>query len=159
MSRTIRPIRTTARTTVRAAACAAVVLGLGIGLTACSDTAEKVDRSVDEAVGDAVDEVVDEKYEVTYEVTGSGVDEIQFHVGGGKAMDPKIEKVASPTLPWRKTVTLRGITPPGVTPIVLDADGAGVTCSITYKGKVIEEGKGKDMLAAGGCVAVSPVVG
>ncbi|MFB6818960.1 MmpS family transport accessory protein [Streptomyces sp. NPDC056347] len=158
MNHTVRTTRSV-RTAARSAACAAAVLGLGLGLTACSGTAEKADKAVDRTVDEAVDAVVDEKYEVTYEVTGSGVDEIQFHVDGGKAMDPKIEKVESPTLPWRKTVTLRGITPPGVTPIVLDADGAEVTCSITYKGEVIKEAKGKGMLAAGGCVAVSPAVG
>ncbi|WP_335941261.1 hypothetical protein [Streptomyces sp. PTD5-9] len=138
---------------VRTALCAAVVLGLGLGLGACSQTVEKADRAVDEAV----DKAVDETYEVTYEVTGSGVDEIQFHAGGGKAMDPEIETVESPRLPWRKTVTLRGIMPPAVMPIAVG--GADVACSITYKGKVIKEAEGEGLVTAGGCVAVSPVAG
>ncbi|MGW2085531.1 MmpS family transport accessory protein [Streptomyces sp. NPDC001880] len=145
-ARSIRNLRTgvrTARTTVRAA----VVLGLGMGLVACSEAADQVDKAVDET------------YEVTYEVTGSGVDEIQFHNGGGKAMEPETETVESPTLPWRKTVTLRGIMPPAVVPIAVDGNGADVSCSITHKGRVIKEAKGEGMLAAGGCVAVSPVGG
>ncbi|MCX5341416.1 hypothetical protein [Streptomyces atratus] len=142
MNRTVRNIRT-----IRTAVCAAVVLGLAVGLGACSETVDQVDKAVDET------------YEVTYEVTGSGVDEIQFHAGGGKAMDPEIETVKSPRLPWRKTVTLRGIMPPAVMPIALDEDGADVACSITYKGKVIKEVKGEGLVTAGGCVAVSPVTG
>lgn len=114
---------------------------------------------MDEAVGKAVDKTVDETYEVTYEVTGTGVDEITYHGGGGEAMEPKLETVTKPALPWKKTVELRGIMPPAVSPIALDAGGADVTCSITYKGKVIKEAKGEGMITAGGCVAVSPIVG
>ncbi|MFF2224554.1 hypothetical protein ACFVV7_14675 [Streptomyces globisporus] len=138
----------TTRTT-RALAVAVLVLGLG----ACSA------ESVDEAVGKAVDKTVDETYEVTYEVTGTGVDEITYHGGGGEAMEPKLETVTKPALPWKKTVELRGIMPPAVSPMALDAGGADVTCSITYKGKVIKEAKGEGMITAGGCVAVSPIVG
>ncbi|MFD4942492.1 MmpS family transport accessory protein [Streptomyces sp. NPDC058239] len=145
MNRTVRNIRNVR--TVRTAVRAAVVLGLAVGLGACSETVDQVDKAVDET------------YEVTYEVTGTSVDEIQFHAGGGKAMDPKIETVKSPKLPWRKTVTLRGIMPPAVMPIALDEDGADVTCSITHKGKVIKEAKGEGLVTAGGCVAVSPVTG
>ncbi|WP_413752912.1 hypothetical protein NRF20_18240 [Streptomyces sp. R-74717] len=145
MNRTVRNIRNVR--TVRTAVCAAVVLGLAVGLGACSETVDQVDKAVDET------------YEVTYEVTGRGVDEIQFHAGGGKAMDPEIETVKSPKLPWRKTVTLRGIMPPAVMPIALDEDGADVTCSITYKGKVIKKVEGEGLVTAGGCVAVSPVTG
>lgn len=154
MNRTIRTART-ARTgrPVRAAAHTLAIAGLVLGLGACSA------ESVDEAVGKAVDTTVDEKYEVTYEVTGKSVDEITYHGGGGEAMDPKLETVTSPTLPWKKTVELRGIMPPAVMPMALDAGGADVTCTITYKGKVIKEAKGEGMLTAGGCVAVSPIVG
>ncbi|MFE4795814.1 MmpS family transport accessory protein [Streptomyces sp. NPDC056708] len=145
MNRTVRNIRNVR--TIRTAVCATVALGLAVGLGACSETVDQVDKAVDET------------YEVTYEVTGTSVDEIQFHAGGGKAMDPEIETVKSPKLPWRKTVTLRGIMPPAVMPIALDEDGADVTCSITHKGKVIKEAKGEGLVTAGGCVAVSPVTG
>ncbi|WP_432151189.1 hypothetical protein [Streptomyces sp. bgisy029] len=141
------------RSRLRAAACTLAITGLVLGLGACSS------ESVDEAVGKAVDKSVDETYEVTYEVTGTSVDEIAFHGGGGDAMNPKLETVTSPTLPWKKTVTLRGIMPPAVMPMALEAGGADVTCSITYKGEVIKEAKGEGMLTAGGCVAVSPIVG
>ncbi|RPK59727.1 hypothetical protein EES43_18055 [Streptomyces sp. ADI96-02] len=137
----------------RAAAALLAATGLVLGLGACSA------ESVDKTVADAVDKTVDETYEVTYEVTGKGVDEIQFHGGGGEAMEPKIEKVASPALPWKKTVKLRGIMPPAVTPIAVDVTGAEVACTITYKGKVIKKAEGDGMLAAGGCIAVSPIVG
>lgn len=137
----------------RAALGALAVTGLVLALGACSA------ESVDEAVGKAVDKAVDETYEVTYEVTGKSVDEITFHGGGGDAMNPKLETVTSPTLPWKKTVTLRGIMPPAVMPMAVEADGTDVSCTITYKGEVIKEAKGEGMLTAGGCVAVSPVVG
>ncbi|WP_030295016.1 hypothetical protein [Streptomyces sp. NRRL F-5681] len=133
----------------RALAVSVLVLGLG----ACSA------ESVDQAVNKAVDEAVDETYEVTYEVTGTSVDEITYHGGGGKAMEPELETVDAPTLPWKKTVKLRGIMPPAVMPLALDVGGSDVTCTITYKGKVIKEAKGEGMLSAGGCVAVSPIAG
>ncbi|MFI1185586.1 hypothetical protein [Streptomyces californicus] len=133
----------------RALAVSVLVLGLG----ACSA------ESVDKAVAEAVDEAVDETYEVTYEVTGTSVDEITYHGGGGKAMEPELETVDAPALPWKKTVTLRGVMPPAVMPLALDASGSDVTCTITYKGKLIKEAKGEGMLSAGGCVALSPIVG
>ncbi|MEV2257443.1 MmpS family transport accessory protein [Streptomyces anulatus] len=154
MNRTIRTART-ARTTrpVRTVAHALAIAGLVLGLGACSA------ESVDEAIAKGVDTTVDEKYEVTYEVTGKSVDEITYHGGAGEAMEPELETVTAPTLPWKKTVELRGIMPPAVMPIAVDAGGADITCSITYKGKVIKEAKGEGMLTAGGCVAVSPIVG
>ncbi|MFC9947428.1 hypothetical protein [Streptomyces pratensis] len=136
------------RRTTRTAVSALAVCGLAIGLGACTD----------EAV-DAVDKATSETYEVTYEVTGTSADEIQFHGGGGKAMEPEIESVKSPALPWKKTVTLRGIMPPAVMPVALDADAADLACTIRYKGEVIEEVKGEELLTSGGCVAVSPVTG
>ncbi|GAA3481238.1 hypothetical protein [Streptomyces yanii] len=148
MSHTVRSIHNFRNSrTIRTAVSAAVVLGLAVGLGACSESVDQVDKAVNET------------YEVTYEVTGTRVDEIQFHAGGGKAMDPEIETVKSPTLPWRKTVTLRGIMPPAVMPIALDETGADVACSITHKGKVIKEAKGEGLITGGGCVAVSPVAG
>jgi hypothetical protein len=148
MSHIVRGIRNFRNVrTIRTAVSAAVVLGLAVGLGACSEAVDQVDKAADET------------YEVTYEVTGTSVDEIQFHAGGGKAMDPEIETVKSPALPWRKTVTLRGIMPPAVMPIALDENGADVACSITYKGKVIKKAKGEGLITAGGCVAVSPVAG
>ncbi|MFI5656315.1 MmpS family transport accessory protein [Streptomyces anulatus] len=154
MNHTIRTART-ARTTrpVRTAVHALAIAGLVLGLGACSA------ESVDEAIAKGVDTTVDEKYEVTYEVTGKSVDEITYHGGTGEAMEPELETVTAPTLPWKKTVELRGIMPPAVMPIAVDAGGADITCSITYKGKVIKEAKGEGMLTAGGCVAVSPIVG
>ncbi|MGQ4714820.1 MmpS family transport accessory protein [Streptomyces anulatus] len=154
MNRTIRTART-ARTNrpVVAAAHALAIAGLVLGLGACSA------ESVDEAIAKGVDTTVDEKYEVTYEVTGKSVDEITYHGGAGEAMEPELETVTSPTLPWKKTVELRGIMPPAVMPVAVDAGGADITCTITYKGKVIKEAKGEGMLTAGGCVAVSPIVG
>lgn len=152
MNRITRTARLRRTRIGRAVACAAVAGGLVLGLGACSE-------SVDKSVGEAVDEVVDETYEVTYEVTGTTVDEIQFHGGGGKAMEPKIETVTSPTLPWKKTVTLRGIMPAAVLPIAVDEGAADITCTITHKGKVIEEAKGEALLTGGGCVAISPVTG
>jgi hypothetical protein len=132
--------------TIRVATCAVAVAGLTLGLSACS-----------EAV-DAIDKATNETYEVTYEVTGKNVDTIDFHGGGGKAMEPKIETVQKPTLPWKKTVTLKGIMPPGVIPIAVDPAGSQVTCKITYKGKVIKEEKGEALVAGTGCIAVSPIV-
>jgi hypothetical protein len=80
------------RAAVRAVTATGIAAGLAFGLTACSEAVDQVDK------------VVDEKYEVTYEVTGRNVDSIQYHGGGGEAMNPKIETVDKPTLPWTKTV-------------------------------------------------------
>ncbi|ALO10520.1 hypothetical protein AQF52_4926 [Streptomyces venezuelae] len=134
--------------TARTAVSALVVAGLALGLGACSEAAEK-------AV-DQVDKSVTEPYEVTYEVGGKGVESIEYHAGDGTAMAPKVESEKKPTLPWKKTVKLHGIMPPAVMPMALSP--AGLTCKIIYQGKVIKEAEGEKAMA-GGCVAVSPVVG
>jgi MmpS family membrane protein len=139
MSRTIRIIRTTVYPVAAA--------GLMLGLSSCSETVDQVDKAVNET------------YEVTYEVTGKNIDSIDFHGGGGKAMDPKIESVSKPELPWKKTVTLRGIMPAAVIPIAADPEGAQVACKIIYKGKVIEEQSADGLATAGGCIATSPIAG
>ncbi|MFH9010990.1 MmpS family transport accessory protein [Streptomyces sp. NPDC017943] len=131
----------------RAAVCSVAVAGLALGLTACSEAVDQVDKAVNET------------YQVTYEVTGKNVDSIEFHGGGGKAMDPKIESVSKPELPWKKTVTLRGIMPAAVMPVALDPEGAEVTCKIIYKGEVIEEQSAEGLVTSGGCTAESPVGG
>lgn len=132
--------------TIRAAVCSVAVAGLTLGLSACSEAVDQVDKAVNET------------YEVTYEVTGKNIDSIDFHAGGGTATDPKIETVQKPTLPWKKTVTLRGIMPPAVMPAAADLTGSEVGCKITYKGKVIKEEKGEGLATAAGCIAVSPIV-
>ncbi|GBQ02532.1 hypothetical protein SSP531S_39910 [Streptomyces spongiicola] len=137
--------------TVRTAAGALAAAGLVLGLTACTEAADKAVDQVDRAVTDT--------YEVTYEVTGKGVDSIDFHAGGGTAMEPEIETVRQPALPWRKTVTLKGIMPPAVMPTAVDAADAEASCSITYKGKVLKESKDSGTVVAGGCIAVSPLAG
>ncbi|EPH41541.1 hypothetical protein ABT390_08860 [Streptomyces aurantiacus] len=131
---------------IRTAACALAAAGLALSLAACSEAEEAVD---------AVDKAVNEKYQVTYEVSGKSVDEIEFAAGGGSAANPKLEKEADPKLPWKKTVTLRGITPPTVVPISTDPTGSDLTCKVIYKGKVIKEASGENVVA--GCIAVSPV--
>ncbi|MEU1002553.1 MmpS family transport accessory protein [Streptomyces tibetensis] len=133
--------------TLRAAVCSVAVAGLALGLTACSEAVDQVDKAVDET------------YEVTYEVTGKNIDSIEFHGGGGKAMEPKIESVSKPELPWKKTVTLRGIMPAAVMPVAADPEGSQITCKIIHKGKVIEEQSTKGLVSAGGCTAESPVAG
>lgn len=134
--------------TVRTAVSALAVAGLALGLGACSEAAEK-------AV-DQVDKTVTESYEVTYEVSGKGIESIDYHAGDGTAMAPKVETEKKPAMPWKKTVKLHGIMPPAVMPISLDP--AGLTCKVIYQGKVIKEAEGEKAMA-GGCVAVSPVVG
>ncbi len=132
--------------TVRTAAISVALTCLALGLSACSD---------EDAV-DTVDKVVDQTYEVTYEVTGKDVESIEFNGGGGKAMDPKTETLKNPALPWKKTVTLRGIMPSAVAPV---STGSEVTCKIVHKGKVIAEEKGESLINEGGCVAESPIGG
>ncbi|MBT2367819.1 hypothetical protein J7E88_21525 [Streptomyces sp. ISL-10] len=129
----------------RSALSVLAAVGLAFGGTACSEAVDTVDKAVNE------------EYQVTYEVMGKNVDSISYHAGGGKAMDPKPETVDKPTLPWKKTVTLRGIMPAAVMPVAADLTGAEVTCKITYKGKVLAEKKGEGLATAGGCVAESPV--
>lgn len=131
--------------TVRAAVCSVAVAGLALGLGSCSEAVDQVDKAVNET------------YEVTYEVTGKNIDSIDFHGGRGKAMEPKIESVSKPELPWRKTVTLRGIMPAAVMPVAADPEGSQVTCKIIYKGEVIEEQSTEGLVTAGGCTAESPI--
>ncbi|MGA4837847.1 hypothetical protein [Streptomyces sp. G45] len=132
---------------IRTTVCTLAAAGLALSLGACSEAEEK-------AV-DAVDKVVNETYEVTYEVSGKSVEEIEFAAGEGSAANPKLEKESKPTLPWKKTVTLRGIMPPTVVPISTDLTGADLTCKVIYKGKVIKEASGEGV--ATGCIAVSPL--
>jgi hypothetical protein len=140
LNRTVRANRT-----IRAAVCAVAAAGLALALSSCSEAVDQVDKAVDET------------YEVTYEVTGKNVDSIEFHGGGGKAMEPKIESVSKPELPWKKTVTLRGIMPAAVMPVAADPEGAQVTCKIIHKGKVLEEQSADGLVTAGGCTAESPI--
>ncbi len=132
---------------IRTAVCTLAAAGLALTLGACSEAEKK-------AV-DAVDKAVNEKYEVTYEVSGKSVDEIEFAAGEGSASNPKLEKVSKAELPWKKTVTLRGIMPPTVVPISTDPTGSDLTCKVIYKGKVIKEASGENVVA--GCIAVSPM--
>ncbi|MFF5841027.1 MmpS family transport accessory protein [Streptomyces massasporeus] len=131
--------------TLRAVVCSVAAGGLALGLSSCSEAVDQVDKAVNET------------YEVTYEVTGKNIDSIDFHGGGGKAMEPKIESVSNPELPWKKTVTLRGIMPAAVMPVATDPEGAQVTCKIIYKGKVLEEQSAEGLVTAGGCTAQSPI--
>ncbi|MFE0649037.1 hypothetical protein ACFVZH_10660 [Streptomyces sp. NPDC059534] len=137
-------MKRTARTAVSALAAAGLALGLG----ACSAAAEK-------AV-DQVDKTVAQTYEVTYEVSGKGVESIDYHAGDGTAMAPEVVSEKKPTTPWKKTVKLQGIMPPAVMPVSLTP--ADLTCKVIYQGKVIKEAKAEQAMA-GGCVAVSPIVG
>ncbi|MFD8208175.1 hypothetical protein ACFV2S_17485 [Streptomyces sp. NPDC059695] len=134
--------------TVRTAVSALAVTGLALGLGACSEVAEKAAGQVDKSVN--------ETYEVTYEVSGKGIESIDYHAGGGTAMEPKVESEKKPAAPWKKTVTLKGVMPPAVMPISLDP--SDLTCKVVYQGKVIKEAKAEQAMA-GGCVAVSPIVG
>ncbi|MFD3696894.1 MmpS family transport accessory protein [Streptomyces sp. NPDC058646] len=133
----------------RLARTSAVAAALLLGVTACSasDAVDKVDKAVNDT------------YEVTYEVTGQGVDSIQFAAGGGTAIEPKMETVEKPALPWTKTVTLRGIMPASVVPVAADVTGAQVTCKVIHKGKTIAEQSAQGLVTAGGCVAASPIAG
>jgi len=130
--------------TVRTAVLSVALTSLVLGLSACTEEQE----------AEVVDKVVDQTYEVTYEVTGKNVDSIEFHGGGGRAMDPRIATVNKPALPWKKTVTLRGIMPSAVAPVSSDPS---VSCKIVHKGKVIDEEKGETLINEGGCVAESPI--
>ncbi|MFJ9338988.1 MmpS family transport accessory protein [Streptomyces sp. NPDC101733] len=141
-----------------ASALAAVVLTLGAvgcSATAVQDKADSAEKAVDQV--DKMDKMVNETYEVTYEVTGKSIESITFHDGGGTATEPRLATVDAPTLPWTKTVTLRGIMPAAVSPIAV-TDSADLTCKVTHKGKVIAEAEG-DAAMAGGCVVASPVAG
>ncbi|MFD4828404.1 MmpS family transport accessory protein [Streptomyces uncialis] len=135
------------------------VAGLVFGLSACSEVTDAAKEKATEEVDKAVDKSMNEKYEVTYEVTGKSIASIQYAEGGGTATNPKLATVENPTLPWKKTVTLRGIMPPSVLPLAVDPTGdSEVACKIIYKGKPIAEEAGKGAASAAGCVAVSPIV-
>ncbi|GAA3492603.1 MULTISPECIES: hypothetical protein [Streptomyces] len=146
--------------TARTALCAAAVTGLVLGLGACSEVKEAAKSAASEGSDKAVDQVdkaVNETYEVTYEVTGKDIESIEFHAGGGTALEPKLESVKKPASPWTKTVTLKGIMPANVTPISVTGL-ADLKCKVTHKGKVLAEASGEKAMA-GGCIAASPVAG
>lgn len=124
--------------------------GLALGAAGCSGGA--ADKTVDQ-----VDKAVSETYEVTYEVTGKSIDSVSFHDGGGTATAPNLATADRPGVPWKKTVTLRGIMPPAVSPSSA-GNTADLTCKVIYQGKVIKEAAG-EAATAGGCVAVSPIAG
>ncbi|GGP90643.1 MmpS family transport accessory protein [Streptomyces roseolilacinus] len=135
----------TSRSVVAALAAAGLAFGLGACSQAADDAAERVDSALNET------------YQVTYEVTGANIESISYNGGGGDAMNPKLETVEKPTLPWRKTVTLRGVEAPLVTPVAIRYEGAQASCRITHEGKVLKEATGKGAAATLSCVAVSPV--
>ncbi|MFJ7270966.1 hypothetical protein ACIQV3_30715 [Streptomyces sp. NPDC099050] len=122
----------------------------GLALAAAGCSAATTDKAVEQ-----VDKAVNETYEVTYEVTGKTVDSVSFHDGGGTATAPNLVTVEQPGATWTKTVTLRGIMPPAVSPSSVD-NTADLICKVIYKGKVIKEATGEAAMA-GGCVAVSPI--
>ncbi|MEU5422270.1 MmpS family transport accessory protein [Streptomyces sp. NPDC001407] len=127
---------------------ALAVAGSALALAACGAAEEKVTESVDKAVK--------ETYEVTYEIAGSGTASVDFNAGKGTAREPQLETVADAGLPWKKTVTLKGIAAPTVQ-ATGTADGAEVTCRITHKGKVLKSATSKDASTPASCVAVSPI--
>ena len=152
--------------TVRTAVCAAAVTGLLFGLSACAEAEKAVKAGASEAADasnkeldkiDEVDKALKKTFQVTYEVTGKDVESIEFAGGGGTATAPKNETVKKPTLPWKKTVTLKGVMPPAVIPstekVVAVPD---ITCKITHEGKVLKEASGAKAMA-GGCIAAAPV--
>ena len=91
---------------------------------------------------------------VTYEVTGEGTADLSYQ---GASEQGTAETVSGARLPWKKTVTLRGIMPAAVIPVAADPEGSQVTCKIIYKGKVLEEQSAEGLVTAGGCTAESPV--
>lgn len=95
--------------TSRSAAAVLVAASMTFGLGACA-------LNPDEAA-ERVDSALNTTYEVTYEVTGSNIDSITYNAGGGGGVNPKLETVDKPTLPWSKTVTLKGVEAPLVTPV------------------------------------------
>ncbi|CAL9337303.1 hypothetical protein SUDANB58_00193 [Streptomyces sp. enrichment culture] len=145
----------------RSVASALVASGLVLGLGACSGIADEATKQVEEEVNKEVDKQINEEYQVTYEVTGDEVDSIEYNAGGGDAAAPKLESVQNPTLPWKKTVTLRGIEAPTVMPVAVNLtdDSGKLSCKIVYEGKAIAEKSGAGAVQVAGCVAVSPIVG
>ncbi|MFF0744383.1 hypothetical protein ACFYVL_28685 [Streptomyces sp. NPDC004111] len=152
--------------TARTALCAAAVTGLLFGLGACAEAEKAVKAGASEAAEasgkeldkiDEVDKALNRTFQVTYEVTGKDVESIEFAAGGGTATAPKNETVDKPALPWKKTVTLKGVMPPAVIPttskVVATPD---ITCKVVHEGKVLKEASGEKAMA-GGCIAAAPL--
>lgn len=135
--------------TSRSAAAVLAAVSMTFGLGACA-------LNPDEAA-ERVDSALNTTYEVTYEVTGANIDSITYNSGEGDAMNPKLETVDKPTLPWSKTVTLKGVEAPVVTPIAAGVQDVKATCKIIHEGKVLKESSGGGKAAAVSCVAVSPI--
>ncbi|MFJ6695975.1 MmpS family transport accessory protein [Streptomyces sp. NPDC091272] len=144
--------------TIRSVVCAAAVTGLVFGLGACSEVEKAVKAGASEGAEKAADELLDKPYEVTYEVTGKDVETIDYTAGSGTDPAAATAKDKKPVLPWKKTVTLNGATPPSVMPNMVDVLKADpdVTCKVSYQGKVLKEAKGV-AAASGGCIAMAPL--
>ncbi|QDY77900.1 MmpS family transport accessory protein [Streptomyces qinzhouensis] len=146
------------RRSLRNTTAAALATGLVLALSACSAAEDAVKDKVKDEASKAVDQTVNKEYQVTYEVTGKNVDSIEFANGKGDALNPTLETVNKPQLPWTKTVTLRGVMAPTVIPSALDAaGGADFTCKVTHEGKVLVEKKSSGAAAVSPCIAVSPI--
>ncbi|MGW1275956.1 MmpS family transport accessory protein [Streptomyces tsukubensis] len=146
------------RRSLRHTTAAVLAAGLVLTLTACSEAEDAVKNKVKDEASKAVDSTLNKEYEVTYEVTGKNVDSIEFANGKGDALNPTLETVNKPQLPWKKTVTLRGVMAPTVIPSALDAGGAAdITCKVTHDGKVLVEKKSSGAAAVSPCIAVSPI--
>ncbi|MFD3518735.1 hypothetical protein [Streptomyces sp. NPDC058657] len=152
--------------TVRTTVCAAAVTALLFSLGACAQAEKAVKDGASEAADvsnkeldkiDEVDKALKATFEVTYEVSGKDVASIEFAGGGGTATAPKNETVKKPALPWKKTVTLKGLMPPAVIPTTDKVVAApDISCKIIHKGKVLKEASGEKAMA-GGCITAAPI--
>ncbi|MCZ2523616.1 hypothetical protein ACFW9F_27185 [Streptomyces sp. NPDC059506] len=140
-------------TRVRSALAALAAAGLVLTATGCS----AVEEAAKEQVNEEVEKITEQEYEVTYEVTGTGIESLDYAPGGGRPAHD-LENVEKPTTPWKKTVTLKGIDPPTVT-AMLGMEGGEVKCTITHKGKVIEQKSGDGAMGTAACIAISPIAG
>ncbi|MEV4739881.1 MmpS family transport accessory protein [Streptomyces sp. NPDC049555] len=110
--------------------------------------------SAERAYKDETERLDNKEFEVVYEVTGSNVKDLTYGVGDRKKESS--ETVENPTLPWSKTVTMKGIATAPSLSLILGESGGKAECVIKVNGKEARRATATGEFGTATCVAVSP---
>ncbi|RLU82270.1 hypothetical protein CTZ27_30435 [Streptomyces griseocarneus] len=111
--------------------------------------------SAEKATKDEFEKLDIKEFEVVYEVTGSGVEDLSYGTGDQKSAGT--ETVDGPGLPWKKTVTMKGVASAPSLSLMLGEKGGEAQCVITINGKEAKRATAKGEFGTATCVAASPV--
>ncbi|MET9295664.1 MmpS family transport accessory protein [Streptomyces sp. NPDC003077] len=121
-------------------------------LLGCSSV-EEVAKEVKNEAKEEVKRLDDKEFAVVYEVIGSGVEDLAYGaMNGGKLTEETVDK---PQLPWKKELSMKGITSTPNLSVMLGADGGQAECVIKVNGKEVERKTAKGAFGTAACVAMS----